>query len=411
MTHKSILLLGNYPPPYGGVPRHLEYLAPHLAAAGWNVQVLSGGHTGVACRDGFTVHKPSRPMRLAAFLARPAAGRRHDTFPHGALLARSPRRWARYMAQAAIGRRIIREHRVSVIGAYNLMSTGPVGAMLSEEHGIPLVVTNFGEIHAAPDHLRADATLVRYVTTVARALLSCSRHCAESYGLLGMTPDVAVIPYGVDVVRFSPGNSGESVRRRLGVPEPTPVVLYVGRMVRDMGLHTFLDAIPRVARRLPDAAFVAVGTSGDLLPRAQAVARTQRLFVLPDVPFDQLPALYAAATVVVVPTLGDRACSSLAAMEAMATGKPVVATSIGGIPELVRDGDTGILIPPDDPAALAEASLRVLSDGGLRERLAAGGRRTVEAEFDQRRTGDALEALFAGLAGVDARRRAMGTAP
>jgi len=398
MNRKSVLLVGNYPPPFGGVPRHLECLAPHLIDKGWEVQVLSGGRSGVEHHNGLTVYKTRHGGRLSALAASSFPLLRRTTFPHQSLIWRSPRRWVSYMAHAAVGRRIIAATKPCLISAYNLVSNGPVGALLSEEHGIPLVVSNFGEIHSMTDFCRTHLSVIHHVTQVARLLLSCSRHCADSYALLGLSPTVRVVPYGVDLRRFSPAEDGAAMRRTLGLPEANQVVLFVGRMIRDMGLHTLLDAIPHVLRLRPNVTFVIAGGRGELLPRARSMEGRPAVLVVPDVPFADLPRYYAAASIVAVPTLGDRACSSLAAMEAMATGKPVVATAVGGIPELVRDGETGFLVNADDPAALGPGLVHALQDEALLARMGRAGRRVVEDGFDQDRTNDMVERLFQEIA-------------
>jgi phosphatidylinositol alpha-1,6-mannosyltransferase len=106
--------------------------------------------------------------------------------------------------------------------------------------------------------------------------------------------------------------------------------------------------------------------------------------LLENLPYAELPAVYAAADLVVAPTAGDRACSSLAAAEALATGRPVVASDVGGIAELVHDGETGALVPPGNPPALAESVLRLAADAECRRMLGARGRRWIEGEWDAR---------------------------
>jgi glycosyltransferase involved in cell wall biosynthesis len=304
------------------------------------------------------------------------------------------------MAYAGVARGIIETRGTSIISAYNLHATGPTGALLSETYGIPLVVSNFGELLSMTPFFRTHLPVVRYVTRVGKVLLSCSRHCAKSYGILGLAPAVRVIPYGVDVDRFSPRPDGSPFRRRLGLPEADPVVIFVGRMIRDMGLHTILEAAPLVWQRQRNVRFLIVGASGELLPRAREMASRFPIVVAADVPFADLPSYYAAATVALVPTLGDRACSSLAAMEAMASGVPVIGAAIGGIPEVIEDGVSGILVPPGDPPALANDILHLLQDDPLRGRLARVGRQVVERDFDQRRTNAAVEAVFQELLGL-----------
>ena len=125
-----------------------------------------------------------------------------------------------------------------------------------------------------------------------------------------------------------------------------------------------------------------------------------RISVAIDVPEGELGGFFTAATVVVAPTIGARACGSLAAAEAMAAGKPVVATRIGGIPEYVSDGVTGLLIPPGDSGALVDAVVSLLDDSARSAEFGRRGRERVAELFDARRTSAAIEKLFREVAGI-----------
>jgi len=400
MGHKSILIIGNYPPPFGGVPRHLEYLVPHLVQQGWDVHVLSGGDSGVECLDGFTVYKYPRAEKASRLLSSLLAHPRRSLHIRSALKA-PLRDLLSDVARISFGREIIRKNKVCLIKAYNLLAAGPVGAYLSEEFGIPLVLTNFGEIHSHRSFFDRCPGLAEYICGRATRLLSCSAHCANSYRLIGMSPSVEVVYYGVDLAMFTPDNDGTEVRKRLGIGVNDEIVLFVGRMVEDMGLKTVLDATPFMLERHERAKVVLVGATGDLVPAARGLERVHegRVFVLPDVPFPELPSYYAAASLVVAPTQGDRACSSLAALEAMATGKPVVASTAGGIPEIVTHGETGLLVSPGAATALAESVLGLLAN---RSRLAEMGRRCrcrAESMFSTEKTNARMAQIFQEICG------------
>src|SRR5262249_15699371 len=132
----GILLIGNYPPPFGGDPRHLEQLVPHLVTQGWDVHVLSGGASGILRRPAFTISKDPRcgvPRRLgtAAFLARTALSRRRE--PALAAVRRLPAAtWVRTMTRVNLAADIIDRHDIRVIGAYNLLLGAPVGMIAAE---------------------------------------------------------------------------------------------------------------------------------------------------------------------------------------------------------------------------------------------------------------------------------------
>jgi glycosyltransferase involved in cell wall biosynthesis len=145
---------------------------------------------------------------------------------------------------------------------------------------------------------------------------------------------------------------------------------------------------------------VIAGASGELTIAAREAATrwAGRVSVVEDVPEGELASYYAAATLVVAPTIGARACGSLASAEAMAAGKPVVASRVGGIPEYVDEGTTGLLVPPADPAALCGAILTLLDDPARLAEFGRRGRERVVERFDGERTNAAIEALFREVA-------------
>lgn len=408
MTSRApgILLIGNYPPPFGGVPKHLEDLAPFLVRQGWDVHILSGGTSGIHHEEGFTVYKDPRPtltrrLGTAGFLARVAATGRGG--PALAAARRLPlHTWAATMTRVSLAAAIVARRDIRLVSAYNLVTGAPTGAIVAEMYGLPLVVTNLGEIYSHREVIDRQLPMVRHIIRVATVLTTLTHHCAASYRELGLTPDVRVLHYGIDRQRFADGGGGAAIRARLGIPAEADVVLYVGRMIRDMGLHVLLTGLPAL---LADAASVYViiaGADGELRDAVGDAVRRwpHRVSCAVNIPEHELADYYAAATLVVAPTLGTRACGSLAAAEAMAAGKPVIATRVGGIPEYVSDGENGLLVPPNDSGALVAGALSLLRD---RDRLAEYGRRGRErvAElFDGERTNAQLEALFREVAGV-----------
>jgi glycosyltransferase involved in cell wall biosynthesis len=404
LTRPGILLIGNYPPPFGGVPKHLESLVPHLVRCGWDVHVLSGGKSGTLRQNGFTVYKDSRGrltrrLGTVGYLARAAAAGRLG--PALAAASRLPvSLWAAVMTRVSLAARIIEAHDIRVISAYNLLSGAPVGVIAAEMYRIPVVVTNLGEIYSHRDAIDRQVKMVRHITEAATVLTSLTRHCADSYRGLGLSPDVKVLHYGIDRGRFDGLQGGEALRGRLGIPADAEIVLYVGRLVRDMGLQVLLDGLPQLLGNHPSARVVVAGASGELRGAvAGAEARWPgRVILAVDVPEDDLPQFYAAATVVVAPTLGARACGSLAAAEAMASGKPIVATRIGGIPEYVVEGEAGLLVPPGDSGALVGAVLELLATPERMARFGMAGRQRVARLFDNERTNDQLECLFREVA-------------
>jgi glycosyltransferase involved in cell wall biosynthesis len=271
--------------------------------------------------------------------------------------------------------------------------------MVAAAHDVPLIVTNFGEIYSHASQARAHRRFIDHLTRTA-SLTTLSRHCADSYHALDLSPPVEVLPYGVDTSRFAARGMEPSVRRELGFEAADRIALFVGRLVPDMGLHTVLRAAPAILGSAERARIVVAGTDGALRAHAAAVAAASlgRIRLVVDVPEADLPRYLWAADVLMAPTQGPRACGSLAALEAMAAGRPVVAANVGGIPEIVADHDTGILVPPEDPTALAAAVASLLANPARAAEMGRRGVARVRARFDIRQTNVAIEHLFRRVA-------------
>ncbi|MEP7175151.1 MAG: glycosyltransferase, partial [Gemmatimonadales bacterium] len=217
-----MLLIGNYPPPYGGVPRVIENLSAFLAERGWAVHVLSGGRTGVERRGQITIHKLSLAAKLP-LLARHAVPLLGAPIGIRVRSARDAVLRAWYQVLASVGREIVLRHRIDVICGFNLSRGGLIGTALGRDRKIPVVVNSFGELISDAAFFHANPDLLKLICASASRLVSGSRHCAETFGRFGLTPTVEVIPYGVDAARFRPDVDGRDLRRAVGAAAGDPV--------------------------------------------------------------------------------------------------------------------------------------------------------------------------------------------
>ncbi len=210
------------------------------------------------------------------------------------------------------------------------------------------------------------------------------------------TEKVRCIPNGVDTVRFAPRPTAKDVRKRLGIAEAEPVVASVGRLVPYKGYGDLLDAAALVQGVRPDTRWV---LAGDGTIRKELEAQSRKLGLGSRVHFtgwlDDVRDVLALCDVFVLPSRGEHFGRVL--IEAMAMGKPVVATDGGGVPEVVRHGETGLLVPPGRPAALARAILTLLDDSACAASLGAAGRERVEREFSLSKHAAAIERLYEEL--------------
>ena len=206
-------------------------------------------------------------------------------------------------------------------------------------------------------------------------------------GLLEGVRSVHAIPNVPPAAPSAPARDVEALRERLAL-RGRRVVLYVGKFSPGKGTADLVAAARQVASEFPDALFLFVG-EGTL---DAGEAHVRRLGPLPN---PEVLALYPLAEVVVVPSVIPDALSRVI-LEAMAAGRPVVATRVGGTPELVLDGKTGLLVERRAPMELARAIASLLRDEALRATLGAGARRHVAERFSADDGVDRLLALYAG---------------
>ncbi|MDR7545245.1 MAG: glycosyltransferase family 4 protein [Armatimonadota bacterium] len=204
---------------------------------------------------------------------------------------------------------------------------------------------------------------------------------------------VRCVHNGVNLKEFSPRQPRPGLREALGVSGQGPVIASAGRFVAYKGYAHLIEAARLLKADRPDVEWIIAG-DGEL--RGVLEEQCRRHGLAGQVHFlgwrDDLPDVLALADIFVSPAIGEHFGRVL--IEAMAMGKPVVATASGAVPEIVADGKTGLLVPPADPTALAGALRILLADPDARRRLGEAGRTRVEAEFSLARHAEAIGAVY-----------------
>ena len=297
-----------------------------------------------------------------------------------------------------------RQHRPDLLyqrhTAFNI-----TGALMARLFDIPLVLEfNSSEVwkgqHWGGLRLFALARLVERINLrAADRVVVVSRTLRDQLVEQGLVEPnrVVVNPNGVDPQRFRPDLGGARVRRRLGVQSST-VVGFSGTFGVWHGIPTLAAALPRVLAARPQVRFLLIG-DGPLRPVVDDAVReqglNQRVVLTGQVPLVQMPEYLAACDVLVSPHArqvdgAEFFGSPTKLYEYMAAGRPIVASGIGQIGEVLADGETALLVPPDDPEALVAAILRLVDDACLRSRLAAAARCQAEREHTWRGNAERL---------------------
>jgi len=213
----------------------------------------------------------------------------------------------------------------------------------------------------------------------ADALMACSANIADFTAGYYQLPreSIDVVHCGVDTEAFTPRECQREGHR--------PTVLFVGNLAANKGVHTTLEAVLRLRTAYPDIQLKIVGKGDgseaeEIKSRARRAGAQGNVHLVGFVSRDRLPEQYQSADVFCSPASYEGGVANVY-LEAMACACPVVASTAGGAPEAVEHGRTGLLVPPRDPAAVADAIGQVLRDRETRRRIGSAGRQRVEEYF------------------------------
>jgi glycosyltransferase involved in cell wall biosynthesis len=299
--------------------------------------------------------------------------------------------------QARLARHIARR-RIQIVHAYNFY--GNVFAIPPARLVAPVVIASIRD--CAPYLTAMQKRVQRFACQFADCVLVNADAVKDWLISEGYDPSkIVVIRNGVDLSRFDQPPEPDRIRHDLGLPAGTPLVAVVSRLTRLKGLEHFLEAAATLRHRFPAARFLIAGETApsDRAYLDELTGLADRLGISDCVIFTGLrsdvPSLLASATVSVMPSLNEALSNVL--LESMAAGAPVVATRVGGTPEALLDGKTGLLVPPADSAALVAAIARLLEDPGLAARLGQAARQVIADRFSVERMVRATEQLYLDL--------------
>ena len=271
-------------------------------------------------------------------------------------------------AELAAAARAVRRFRPDLVHAHWWFPSGLAGAALTTIARPPLVTTLHGTDVRLARGSRAARPLFRRVMHRSSAVTSVSRWLAAEVEAMAPGTHVHVAPMPVDATLFSPATDPRG-----------DALLYVGRLNAQKGIGDLIEAMALLRAPRP-LDVVGEGPDGDALrARAAALGIDDRITWHGALANDVLPAWYRRAAALVVPSVGEGL--GLVAVEAQMCATPVVAADSGGLPDVVRQGETGILVPPRDPAALAAALDALAASPDHGRALGEEGRRRAVAAF------------------------------
>ncbi|HEX6354350.1 glycosyltransferase family 4 protein [Actinophytocola sp.] len=390
---RVLMLSWEYPPVVvGGLGRHVHALATHLTTLGHEVVVLcrhDAGTDALTHPTTDTVHEGVRVIRVAEDPT-------HLTFEKD-LVA-----WTLAMGHGMIraGLDVLAGWRPDVVHAHDWLVTHPAIA-LADHLSVPLVAT----VHATEAGRHSgwlSQPLNQQIHSVewwlanrADALITCSAAMRAEVAHLFEVSSISVIHNGISPRGWRPSPATVRAARARHSPDGAPVVVFFGRLEWEKGVHDLLAALPKVRRAFPGTRLVVAGQGRQA---AALVEQAKKLRVRRSVDFAghlsdrALVALLAAADVVVLPSRYEP--FGIVALEAAAAGAPLVASTAGGLAELVVDGETGLSVTPGEVDEIAGAVRAVLADPAGAARRARAAKARLGTEFDWQQIAEQTAAIY-----------------
>jgi len=285
--------------------------------------------------------------------------------------------------------RIFRSNRFDVVHTHTAKA-GALGRLAARMAGVSVVIhTPHGHNMYGYFGERMTRNIIRiekFLAGRADKIVALTELEKDDYIKFGIAPEqkVEVIYQGLELDRYTcDWKESSALKKSFGIAPGENVVGMIGRLEKVKGPEYFIEMAAHVLKRFPNTKFIVAG-DGALRPELEA--RAEKLGVKPEVVFagwrDDVPEVLSMLDVLVMPSLNEAV--GISAIEAEAEGVSVVATRVGGIPEIVKDNVTGVLVPPADARALAEAVSALLADRTMRDRMGSGGRAWVRGRFDAR---------------------------
>jgi glycosyltransferase involved in cell wall biosynthesis len=276
-------------------------------------------------------------------------------------------------------------YRAEVVGTKAALHLGEMGCRR------PAVIST---VHSSRVRCADDRQTLRTLTPLMDRLIVVSRAIEQKIREEGrFGAPVSLIYNGVDLQRYNHQQPCCTLHDDYRIPETSPIVGVVARLEAEKGHRTLVDAWPLVLAAHPEAWLLIVGEGSE---RNALEAQAASLGISGRVVFtgrrEDVPAVTAALDVAVLPSY--REAQGLSVLEAMALSRPVVASNVGGIPEMIDDGVSGLLVPPGDCEALAAAIIRLLSDHPLADMIAKRGHDLVHNRFCIELMTNSIEALY-----------------
>ena len=299
--------------------------------------------------------------------------------------------------------RVMRSFRPEIMHAHRATPDGFIALMLRERFKLPLLVTLRGsDVNLHPFSNKKTYRMTKRVIREADRIGAVSHALREKAETIGSpNREIDVLYNGCDINKFVFSEVvRSSMRKTLSIPEESLVFIFVGQIIRNKGVFDLVKAFGSLDGKGLDCYLVIVGAGKERSSILGEISKNKmrgKIFAVGGRPHQEIPAWLSMADILVLPSLSEGLPNVI--VEAMACERAVIGTSVGGIPEAIEDGKSGILVEPKNRTALVAAMERLAGERELRQKMGKIGKEIVTKKFSQDRNVETLLKLYENMLG------------
>lgn len=363
MNNRNLLFVGPWPPPFGGIASNLYELLPAIKTKGYNIFTLSytESEEEISKQEMGVDNIYFSPTAFFKRNTLSILGSAFKGLKHRKGL--TIKRFLRAVTVAERVNRIVEKENIAFIFTYDNDQLHLSPFINRIEQSPRIFSTIYGAFFLNPALYFKEKKFLRHAVRHSDKILSCSRYCADSgKHFLGIDYPTKVIYNNVDEVLYKPENDGAEIREKYNIPVDAIVLMTMGRIGVDMGIDFLIREIDSITAIDKNLIMFFVGARAELCDKVEELAQnnSQIRFAF-SIPFDEKPYFFAACDIFTAPTKEKHACMGIANIEALMSGKAVIASTSGGHPETIEDNVSGILVPFENGKLNASFYLEKLS--------------------------------------------------
>tara|TARA_B100000035_G_scaffold278703_1_gene257840 strand:+ start:1945 stop:3156 length:1212 start_codon:yes stop_codon:yes gene_type:complete len=344
-NYKNLLLVGPYPPPFGGVSSHLYELKNSLQDK-FNFHILQFDSTEEILDEKKAVIRKQNSVFKFFFIAIIIKYFFRVLKVLSFLLLNfylDPRFYLSSLVKTFHVVDFLDKFKIDKLIVYTTRIGSLITFVKILKPNLEIYYCIYADPFKNPKFYKKHNLIYKKAVLSCRKVFSSSCYCSSGYGKITNNVDPSVIYIGVDLERFKPMDSIMS-RIKLNIPEK-PTILFLGRMEPEMGVENAMEIAKKLTSKNSEINFVIAGAEGSLTESLiESASFSKNIIVSPNVSKDDLPFYYGASSIVIAPTISIHACMGVSIKEAMASARPVIASSSGGIPEAIRNNIDGYII-------------------------------------------------------------------